>query len=103
MLSDDSNRDRLAARVRWKHWSSRSAHSASSRYSISLALLRTTMEFRRRYEGIFTNPIPIEECSVTAGVDSFAGIGASTKWWVETVTGLNRQPARSIPVAAKAR
>src|SRR5260221_7961386 len=98
-LSDSSNRDRLAASVRWKHWSSRSAHRASSIYSISLAPLRTTMEFRRRYEGIFTNPIPTDQFPFT-GAGSFAEMGARTKWRVETVTGFNRHPVRSMPVRA---
>src|SRR6266540_5984077 len=100
MLSEGNSRDRLAASVRWKHLSSRSAHRAFSMYSISLPPLRTAMEFRRRYEGIFTKPIPTDKCSVAVGAGSFVEIGERTKWRVESVTGFNRHPVRSTPVMA---
>src|ERR1041384_4387570 len=103
MLSEDNNRDRLAATVRWKHWSSRSPHSAPSRYSISLAPFRTAREFRRRYEGIFTNPIPTDKCPGAAAAGSFVEIGDRIKWRVETVTCFNRHPVRSMPATATSR
>src|SRR6185503_806075 len=58
------------------------------------------MDVLRRYEGIFTNPIPTDKCPVAAGAGSFVGIGASIKRRVETVAGLNRHPVRSRPERA---
>jgi hypothetical protein len=58
------------------------------------------MEFRRRYEGIFTKPIPTAKCSLATGAGPFVETGASTKWRVETVTGLKRHPVRSVAVTA---
>src|SRR5436190_23337902 len=57
------------------------------------------IEFRRRYAGIFTTPMPTDKCSVAAGTGLFVAMGAKIKCRVETVTGFNRHPVRSMPAA----
>src|SRR6266478_3998559 len=90
---------RLAANVRWKDRSRLSAQRSFSRYSISLVVLRTAMEVRARYSGIFTRPTPMGRCAEAGAEFSGTGIGVRTKLWVFIVVGLRRQPASRAPAA----
>jgi len=58
------------------------------------------MESRRRYGGIFTWAIPTVRCVSAIGAGSFVVIGARTKWRGDTVALLNRQPVKTVHVAA---
>src|SRR5262249_18535093 len=58
------------------------------------------MEFRRRFEGIFTKPIPTDNSSVATRTVSFVEVDSNMKRRVETFTGFNKHPVRNRPMAA---